>query len=65
MVEFKDPNGKKRRDDNRHSQNSILGLTYRISTLHQFSMFGIKAKYKIDVYYALILAGLTAFVMWS
>lgn len=61
-VKFKDPGGVERSDDNRQSQNSILGLTYRISTLHQSSMFGLKAKYKLDFYYLLIGIGLTVFV---
>lgn len=62
-VEFTDPNGKKRTDDNRESHNSILGLTYRISTLQQSSMFGIKAKYKLDVYYLIIGLGILLFAI--
>lgn len=62
-VTFYDPNGSKRIDTNIKSQNSILGLTYRISTLHQESMFGIKAKYKLDFYYFSLLFGLVVFIL--
>lgn len=48
--------------DNKDSLNSLLGLTYRISRLQEASMFGIKAKYKLDAYYIIIGLGLVLFV---
>lgn len=65
-VELPEVKGEKMWDDNTKSLNSILGLTYRISSLNQESMwFGMKAKYKLDAFYFAILIALIAFVAFS
>jgi len=44
------------------SGGSLLGLTYRISKLNQEG-WGVRAKYKVDVYYALIAAAILALLL--
>ena len=42
---------------------SLFGLTQRISALNQEGL-GLKAKYKIDIYYALVFVALL-FILWA
>jgi len=42
---------------------SLLGLTQRISELNEEAL-GLKAKYKIDLYYALVFAALVL-ILWA